>query len=68
MFNAVTLLAGVSSITFDIGILEDDQREGDETFDIVIATVSCGDKLRTLSTTTVTIVDNDREFLLKCSS
>ena len=61
----VALPVGVNSVTCDIPILENDIREGDETFDVTIGTVSCGGALGAVTTTTVTITDNDGMLVLK---
>ena len=57
--SVLTLPADTSSALVNISILENNIREGDETFVITIDAVACGGSLGTVDATYVTIYDND---------
>ena len=65
MTSSVTLYPNASSANCNISIVDDEEQEGDEVFDVVLAAVPCGGILGSTVKTTVTINDNEGIGLLE---
>ena len=63
--SILTFPADANNVLVNISILENNIREGDETFVIAIDSVACGGSLGNADATYVTIYDNDG-MLFKC--
>ena len=63
----VTFPAGVTSVSFDVPITDDNILEDDETFDLIISSTSLSSiSIGIQNQTTVTIEMNDRKYYFAC--
>lgn len=62
----VTFPAGITSVSFDVSVINDDILENNETFDLIIMSRSLPDKVTrgNLKMSTITIIDNDSKLYL----